>query len=103
MYVCIYVVVEPVCVCMYVCSGGASVCVCVCSGGASVCTCVCIYAVVEQMESSASLYSRSIQAHHVCLLVKLLVSISAVSVSATHAGNFSYLSGLLHFVSCCLS
>ena len=78
-------------------------CMYVCSGGASVCTCVCIYVVVEQMESSASLYSRSIQAHHVCLLVKLLVSISTVSVSATHAGNFSYLSGLLHFVSCCLS
>ena len=38
MYVCVYVVVEPVCLCVYVCSGGASVC-----------TCVCIYAVVEPM------------------------------------------------------
>jgi len=34
--------------------------------------------VVEQLESSASLYSKSIQGHHICLLVKLLVSIIVV-------------------------
>jgi len=29
--------------------------------------------VVEQIDSSASLYSKTIQGHHICLLVKLLV------------------------------
>lgn len=32
--------------------------------------CVCVLLVVERIDSCASMYSRSIQGHHVCLLVK---------------------------------
>ena len=38
---------------------------------------MCI-AVVEQVDDGASLYSRSIQNHHVCLLVKRLVGVFLV-------------------------
>ena len=34
--------------------------------------------VVEQVENSASLYSKSVQGHHVCLLVKLLVCCACI-------------------------
>jgi len=38
--------------------------------------CMFVLAVVEQVDSSASLYGKSIQGHHVCLLVKRLVCTS---------------------------
>jgi len=42
---------------------------------------VCLLAVVEQIGNTASLYSRSIQSHHLCLLVKLQVSCFIPSIS----------------------
>ena len=39
-----------------------------------------MYAVVEKVENSASLYSKSIHGHHICLLVKLLVRVVFLSL-----------------------
>uniref|UniRef100_A0A3B5Q7D6 AP-3 complex subunit delta-1 n=1 Tax=Xiphophorus maculatus TaxID=8083 RepID=A0A3B5Q7D6_XIPMA len=45
------------------------------------------FSVVERIDSCASMYSRSIQGHHVCLLVKTTVSIDAKCDEPTLLGN----------------
>uniref|UniRef100_A0A3Q4M2D3 AP-3 complex subunit delta-1 n=1 Tax=Neolamprologus brichardi TaxID=32507 RepID=A0A3Q4M2D3_NEOBR len=45
------------------------------------------FSVVERINSCASMYSRSIQGHHVCLLVKTTVSIDAKCDEPTLLGN----------------
>uniref|UniRef100_A0A671VKE6 AP-3 complex subunit delta-1 n=1 Tax=Sparus aurata TaxID=8175 RepID=A0A671VKE6_SPAAU len=45
------------------------------------------FSVVERIDSCASMYSRSIQGHHVCLLVKVTVSIDAKCDEPTLLGN----------------
>uniref|UniRef100_A0A8D3E9R5 AP-3 complex subunit delta-1 n=1 Tax=Scophthalmus maximus TaxID=52904 RepID=A0A8D3E9R5_SCOMX len=45
------------------------------------------FSVVERIDSCSSMYSRSIQGHHVCLLVKTTVSIDAKCDEPTLLGN----------------